>query len=416
VVTGPDAAPITLAAELGTGTEGVQLTSFAEVGMSGVPRIHAVGDEMRLTWTDRSDTDAEAWLRGIDGAARWTGGRTRLVGASGETLYARTAVGSASIGVLHQAPGSPYVNRFQAVDADGTDLFGPVDLDPMDWSGSFGGDVEFDGSGYVLVWRSFYDVGVSEIRWMRVEEGTWDVTGPVTVAGAGEGTSTDIVGGFEPFSHVDVAVLGELSLVGFVRGRYDGLLDMALPKSQMALLDASGAIAWSAYAGPESDWTFHRECRVSAIDGTFVAVWSMTDLTDPDPAAPTLFRATRSDADGSLDPDRGQGTLVLDQVDDRDEPFLIGHPDHLGVLVWWDHRAYTLTPSEGRIELTAAPVSDDLTTGDEVVFHHGRVVAGVGHLDGALAGTNVLIVWIDQRHGSGITDPRPEVYFETVWL
>ena len=103
-------------------------------------------------------------------------------------------------------------------------------------------------------------------------------------------------------------------------------------------------------------------------------------------------------------------------VDDRDEQLLVAHPEHLGVLVWWDHRAYTLTPEEGRIELYAATVGDDLTATDEVVFEHARVVAGLGHASSALAGTNVLLVWIDQRHGMGIMDPRPELYFETIWL
>ena len=36
-------------------------------------------------------------------------------------------------------------------------------------------------------------------------------------------------------------------------------------------------------------------------------------------------------------------------------------------------------------------------------------------LAGANAGTNVLLVWIDERHGLGIADPKPEMYFETAW-
>jgi len=43
-------------------------------------------------------------------------------------------------------------------------------------------------------------------------------------------------------------------------------------------------------------------------------------------------------------------------------------------------------------------------------------VAGTSHLDAAPAGTNVILAWIDERHGLGIMDPKPEVFLETVWF
>lgn len=412
-----DVEPLVASAQLGTGTEGVQLTDFSSVGMSGVPRLHRVGDEAYLTWTDRSATDAEAWLRKIDGAARWTTDRVALVGAEEETLYSRSAVGDSSIGLLYQAPGGmPYVNHFKIVDTDGTELMATMDLDPEGFGGSFGGDIAFDGSGYVMVWRVNDGAGASEVRWMRVDETTHDVTGPVVVAAAGEGIASDPVGGFDPFSFMDVAVVGDLSMVSFVRYRFDTALAMEIPKAQLALISDDGTIEYQEFAGRETAWTWDRECRAFDVGATFVAVWSEVDLTDPDPNSPNAFHSTRTDGDGSLDPTRGGGVVMLDQVDDRDEPFLLAHPDHLGVLAWWDHRAYTL--GSGGIRLYAAPVTDELTTivDEEVVFEHGRCIAGTTHLHAAPAGTNVLLVWIDERHGGGVMDPRPEVYFETVWF
>jgi hypothetical protein len=105
---------------------------------------------------------------------------------------------------------------------------------------------------------------------------------------------------------------------------------------------------------------------------------------------------------------------MFDTVDDRDEPFFLAHPVSLGVLAWLDHRAYTLDPTDGRIELYAAPVDDTLHTGTETVFPHARFTAGLSSLTAANAGTNVLLLWIDERHRAGI-EPHPEMYFETAW-
>jgi hypothetical protein len=106
---------------------------------------------------------------------------------------------------------------------------------------------------------------------------------------------------------------------------------------------------------------------------------------------------------------------VFDAVDDRDEPFWLPYRGAAGLLAWWDHRAYTLDPTRGRIELYAAATADDLTAGEPVVFGHARCVAGTTMLWAAPAGTNALLTWVDERHGGGVLDPRPEVYFETAW-
>jgi hypothetical protein len=397
------------------GRSGVQLTVFGTAGVAATPLLHRVGDALWLTWADRSAGDREAWLRGIDGAGRWTTDPTPLVRAAEETLYARTAVGDETLGILYQARGGPYVNRFKTVEPDGTERFAPIDLDPAGWFGAYGGDVVFDGSGFVAVWRSYDGAGAAEIRWMRVDEATGAVTGPVVVAAAGAGTAADPIGGFDPFVHLDVAALEDRSLVGFARYRYDGMLDMAIPKAQLALVEPDGTVVYREYAGIERAMTWDRECRVFALHDGFVAIWSSVSLTDPADDPPNAFYAARTGLDGTLDPERRGGVHVFDAPDDRDEPFLVPGPDPLGTLLWFDHRAYTLEPARGRIELYAASMGDDLTTGDEVVLPHARTIAGTSLPNGTAAGTNVLLVWLDERHGSGILDPRPEVYFETIW-
>ena len=45
-----------------------------------------------------------------------------------------------------------------------------------------------------------------------------------------------------------------------------------------------------------------------------------------------------------------------------------------------------------------------------------RFVAGTSDLMETNAGSNVVLVWVDERHGNGIADPKPELYFETAWF
>lgn len=406
-------APGTASVTLVVGRTGVQLTDFEQVHAASSPRVHRRGDDVYLSWADRALGRKEAWLRRIDGAGRWLGDPVPLVGSEQDTLYARTAFGKSSIGVLFQrGGGQPYFNFFAAVDFSGAEVRPEMALDPEGASGNFYGDIDFDGEAYVMVWRSTDADGKSEIRWMRVPEDGGAVTGPVTVAASGNG---DPVGGFEQFVFLDLATIGGLSMIGFARYRYDALLDVRIPKSQIALLDKEGTLLWSQYAGIENDWTWHRECRVFAVGGSFVAIWSASDLTDPAQNPPNLFYAARSDGSGNLDPGRGAGTVMFKAPDDRDEPFLLPHPAHMGVLAWTDNRAYTLDPQVGGIRLYAAPLSGDLAVGAPAVFPHPRFFEGSSEIRAAGAGTNALLLWLDERHGNGVMDPRPEVWFDTAW-
>lgn len=399
--------------------EGVQLTYYDDVGSAGTPRLHRRGDELWITWVDRRDEGtARAWLNQIDGAGHPGAGRVQLIDTEDPVLYARTAFGESSIGILFQTQGSPYFNKFTVVDFEGVELLAPIDLDPPDWWGSWGGDIEFDGAAFVAVYRAHNGPAESEIRWLRVVEETLDVTGPVVVAEAGPGNEAMPTGGFDPFIFIDVAPVGDQSLVSFPRGYYDSRLELEIPKAQVAVVSAEGEVLASEFAigGPPTDFMFGRESRVFAVGDGAMMLYSALNLTDPDTDPPQLFYASTTDDEGNLDPLRAGGTLMFHADDDRDEPVFVPHPQHFGVLAWLDHRAYTLEPEAGRIELYAASVNEDLTTNEPVVFPQARFVAGTSLLQGVQAGTNVLFIWVDERHGSGIADPRPELFLETVWF
>jgi hypothetical protein len=406
----------TAAAELVVQLQGQELTVWDEVGTASTPRLHWRGDRLYLTWADRRLQRDEAWIVPVDGAGRFLADPAPLVGGTEDTLYVRTAFGAKSIGVLYQGFNQPYRNRVRVVDFWGVERLPPLDLDPAGTSGTFGGAITHDGTGFVLVWRVSAGPGTGEVRWLRVDEETLAVTGPVVVAAEGDGQP---VGGFQPFSFVSVAAAGDTSLVGFVRGRYDARLDYEVPKSQYAVVASDGTVAATVFAGLENDFTWHREARVWRQGEGFLCVWSASDLASSEELPRNRLWAARADAAGVLDPGRGSGTPMFDAPDDRDEPCFLeqpARPDVLGTLAWTDNRAYTLDPEHGFIALYAASVAADLTTVDPpTVFGHARFFEGLAELSAAAAGTNAVLVWVDNRHSRSILDPRPELYLETAW-
>jgi hypothetical protein len=250
--------------------------------------------------------------------------------------------------------------------------------------------------------------------WAYVSEATGAVTGPVQVAAAGDGNPH---GDIQPISFVSVDVVGEHSLVSFVRERHDAVLDLSVPKSQLVAVTRDGVVGRHDFAGPESDWTYHQEARVFSTGDRLLALWTLTDLLDESANPPRQVYATLSDTVGALDPGRGKGKLVLDPPDAVDEPFFLTHPSMFGVLAWTDGRGYDdVDPTKGKTELYVAPMDSNLRTADPVRFTHSKFIPMTGEVNAANAGTNVLLLWVDERHGGTILNPRPEMYFETAWF
>ena len=402
--------------ELGLGNEGVRLTSFDEVSHATTPRIHRVGDGLWLSWVATYEEQREAWMQRIDGAGRWIGERILISGGAGDTLYAYTAFGDNAVAVLYQEGGAPYHDYLEIRDLDGAILLPAIDLNPDDWDGQYSGDVTYDGEGFIAAYRVTDSTGYSEVHWIRVDEQTLTVAGPVTAADSGDGTP---YGGYDPFIFIKVAAVDSVSMVSFVRYRWDSMLLMEIPKAQLATLDRDGTVLDTQYAGPSSEFSWHWDGRVNRVGDRMLVTWSLSDLEDPDPNSPTLFHGSWADAEGTLELPGGNGQLMVDGVFDRMDPFAVGLEDGTGdqaVLLWTDLRSYEETPETGLIELWAAPLDADLAVADEVVFPHARFIAGSSELNGTAVGTNVLMVWEDERTGGGIMDPRPEVYLETAWF
>jgi len=402
-------------AELVLGRQGVRLSDFDVQGAAGTPRLHRRGEELWLTWTDRSSGSPQAWMRALDGAGRFKGDPVALVAPPATALHARVVFGTDSVGVLYQSLGRPYVNHFVVVDMDGQVRFGPLELDPQGGHGRFGGDVAFDGQGYTMVWRALLPDGREDVRWQRVLEADGRVAGPLVVAESGDEAP---VGGFGLFSFVSLETFEDTSLVAFVRGHWSQLLGMSIPKSQLVWIDSQGAVLSEAFLGSSGDMYYHRECRVASAKRGFVVLATAANLASPAEEPPNLVYAVRAGRAPELDPSGRLPAPMFNAVDDRDEPLLLWRQeaDSYGVLAWLDHRAYTVDPPNGRIELYTASVDAELQAGPETVFPHARFVAGLSQLHGVSLGSNALLVWLDERHGRGIREPRPELWLETVWF
>jgi hypothetical protein len=221
-------------------------------------------------------------------------------------------------------------------------------------------------------------------------------------------------GGFDPITQIGVAAVGDLSLVAFDRYWYHPLLELTVPRCQVATLDAAGTVTGTEMAAVGGGITWHYECRIAGLGGGALLTWGAGDLTSAEDNPPTDLRAARVEGSGALPAGRGDGALVVTEPQHRSEPAVAGGAGSDPVVAWLDQRSYQdlLT---GRIELYAATLDEDLSASTPVVFGHARFIEGTSELRAAPAGSNAVLVWIDERNGGGIADPKPELWFETVW-
>jgi hypothetical protein len=410
--TGGDGASAMVGATLVAGRAGMQWTSISADGLADTPRLFHVGDALVATWTDQSDGTRSAWLQPIDGAGRSAGARVRLAGGTGQpdVLAARTVHGKSSVAVLYQTPGGAYSNWLTIVSDAGATTLAPMALDPANRYGSWGGDITYDGSGFVAVWRTNDGAAHDDVRWIRVDEATGAITGPFVVAASGNDAPD---GGFDPFTFIGVRSAGDGAgtVVSFLRYEHSSVLETDVPKCQLAAVSDQGTVGATTYAEAGTGILWDHECRL--LGSKPVLMWGASDLTSSDANPPVGFFADAVAA-GALPTSRGDGHLVVTAADNRTEPAIVETAAAAPTLAWLDERTYA-NPATGRIELYTAPLGADLTAGAPVVFEHARPIEGTSELGGAAAYTNAILSWIDERHGGTINNPRPEVYFETVW-
>jgi len=396
---------VSATAVLAAGRQGIQWTSISVDQNAATPRLHLAGDRLLMTWTDGSSGSRVAWLQELDGAGRRIGEKLELAPGQEDKLYARTAVGTATVGVLYQERGGPYKNFFVIAGRDGAPTIAPIALDPADRFGSNSGDVTFTGDGYDLVWRTNSGAGSSDIRWMHVDEATGAVTGPMIVAAPGDGAPQ---AGFDAITNVSIRHHAGTSWVAFSRYVYDTQLELELLKCQLA--SVIGGVVDSAIVGIGADFTWDDDCRILDDGAGPVAVRAANSLTSSEDTPPDELFAVRV----PLVAGRGDGLRIVTGPETRVEPMMIGTAA-LPILAWSDARKYAIDITQGEVELYASVLGADLISTEHLAFSHSHFIEGTADIRGVAAGENAILTWIDERHGGNVIAPKPEVYLETVW-
>jgi len=390
--------------------DGVQLTAFDEHGTARTPRLHRVDDRLWLTWSDKRAAESRVWMQELDGAGRLLGDPAPLVLVPGEeAVAARVAIGAERIAVLYQLAGTPYRNFLLLTDRERRPIGEAQPLDPEGMRGSFGGDVAYDGTAFDVVWRCHDDQLDHDVRWLRVDEATGAQVGPVVVAATGEG---DPDGGFDGISWIRTAAGDGVSAVSFVRRRFDGLMDMEIPRAQLGFVEHDGTLRAPELMGTAMFW-FETEAHVFRHELGLLGVWVGVNLLDETEQPPQQLLGRWWSHDGSTRP--GTPPVLAVGSNDRGEVTLVSQEGHASVLAWSDYRAVIDDADLGSIDVWAAPLQEDLSVGQPAAFEHSVLWAGLGQLHGAPAGGNAVLVWVDQRH-SGALDPRPELWLDTLWI
>lgn len=396
-------AELSATATLRLGSDGVQFTDVDIDGLTNNPTLHRSEERVLLTWTDDTAAERAAYVAPLDGAAARLADPVRLTPPGEDAFMARTAIGDEAVAVLYSVPATPFDNYLRIVDLDGTELLAPISLEPGPESASNGAAIAWDGSGFVATWRVQGGGEDPRVRWMRLDASDWSATGPVTIA--------DTSGGdFVPFTVVGIEAIGDRSAVSFTRYVNNAAGDVL--KAQLAVVNSDGTVDAQHVFGSASDFFWHHEVRLGQLDEQTVAVWPADDLTNPAIPIPTELHAAVVDR-AALDSGPDDPAIALSGPDFRSDPRLVDTAGPGGVMAWFDNR--NNQGANGHIELREAAVDPDLAAGEQRVFEHARIIEGAAHLRGIASGSNVLLVWIDQRDGGSILNPRPEIYFETAW-
>ena len=317
------------------------------------------------------------------------------------------------LAVLYQVNTRPYSNYLHVIDFDGQTILAPMALDSESRNGSHGGDITFDGSAFIAVWREANGPRDSRIRWIRIAPKTGQITGPITITTAGD---DDPEGRFLPVTTLRVEAKGNQSLVTFNRGYHDPVLAVNVQRNYAVFVDSQGQIGAEEFLPtPGVFYPFGFEAHVHRLYNEFLVLWTSSDLADPGENSSLRIFGARVAPEDHQTPAHFDSTLMVNGPEARGEPFILEHPSEHALMAWTDNRSKEGDRLNGQIELTYAYASADLTLSPIQTIGHARFIEGTAQVRGVNVGTNTILSWVDERHGSGILAPKPEVYLETIW-
>jgi hypothetical protein len=235
----------------------------------------------------------------------------------------------------------------------------------------------------------------------------------------------------EPLAEMSIACNTSVCLVSYVRDLWNGTTAENEQKVFVATVDlAGGALAGAPITvAPASDYDpqFWGNDIVALPDGTFVLVYQETLLLPP-ACAPAIygagdtccqagdeesdaFFAAKFDTAGHL---LGTPNMLYSAEGTREYPRIAPHPN--GFALFWEDQRTECAPAGGYIRM-AANVAGVGLSGllDPYVELPGSIAVPPEGPSLAVAGTNALVSWSDNRHGNGLLEDDDEQYLDTYW-
>lgn len=411
----------------------LQFTDFANDGpaYSGHLALDPSGEEIRHTWISIVGGKHQLSMSHLDGAfQRIEDTVDAVLNAPGdEPLNGYTAFAPGGLGVVYRTakPGDTHWSvKLRVVDGWGSekvpaqDLTGAGAAFSMQAAGA-------DATGFSAAWLHITPPASPtdpplpvELRFARWDTTTNTLQGPITLdtdqPDAGDGVQR-----LEPLGEIQIACNSTVCVVTYVRQRYDGLVLLNVPKLHVAVVDlATGAMVGSPEPVAENNWDtqLFGQHVIAMPDQTFRVIYTANDtsaaVTPKSPCDEMLERDTlftlALGADGKVLSRRA----LFDEEGTRQYPRLAAHPGGFALL-WEDQRSLCAARG-GRIRMSANVANPGL---DGLLDPYLELPGSVGLPPEdptlAVAGTNVVVGWSDNRHGMGLLDPKNEIFLDTYW-
>jgi hypothetical protein len=428
------------------GLGSVEFTTIAKDGPSSHGNvIHDVaGDALVYSWVSNpTSSKHQLFMNRLDG------GMTRLLTSdvvindpNDEPLNGYTALGAnGALGVVYRTPkpnDTHWTVKLRGVDAMGKELVPAVDLTSPGAAFSEQ-SAGADANGFSAAWLQIQPPGDGgtlpplEMRFAR-----WDMTakklvGPITL----DMDQPPEMGGMdpnpqalEPLAESSIACNATVCLVSYVRDVYNLSATLNEQRVLVAVVDlASGTLKGTPQPISNAlnpDPQFWGNELIALSDGTFVLAFQETVLLPPacampmyamdtccDPSAPSTdaLGAVKFDATGKQ---IGQPKFIFSYEGSREYPRIASHPD--GYALFWEDQRTECNQGGGFIRMAANVASPNLSSLlDPYLEMPNSIALPPEEPSIAVAGTNFVASWSDNRHGMGLLDIATEQYLETYW-
>jgi hypothetical protein len=418
---------------LTVGNGSLQFTDYAKdsVAYNGHLLHDVAGDALAYTWIDARTGKHALYLNRLDGAfARIAPDDVVLNDPADEPLSGYTAFGKDAIGVVYRTAkpnDTHWLVKMRVVDRDGKEKVPVMDLTGSGAAFSMA-QAGVDPGGFSAAWLQItpspdpQPVPV-EIRFSRWDAAANKLVGPITIDSdqPAPANSTEGPQRLEPLAEIGIACNDKVCLVSYTRDVYDSLVLLNIPKLFLAVVDlATGTLVAAPKAVSKNDWDTQMfgHHLVARDDGSFALVYTSNDTAAAvSPKSPCddmlerdLLRAVMIDATGKQ---MGSPKPIFDNEGTRQYPRIAPHP--AGFALFWEDQRSECGPS-GHIRMAANVTAPDFSSLlDPYLEIPGSI--GLPPEDPTLAvtGTSFVVSWSDNRHGMGIIDPHPEIFFDTYW-